>query len=103
MPIMLTLLVFRQELFYQLGLRQFGRFSRINLTPPPSLEKLVRLAVDRAYADGTADDNVAAQSDTIVQVSRRETRGDRRVKQVLNSPLLFFSPLLRLGPARSES
>lgn len=56
-----------QELFYQLGLRQFGRFSRINLTPPPSLEKLVKLAVDRAHADGTADDNVAAKSDSIVQ------------------------------------
>ncbi|TKA52333.1 hypothetical protein B0A53_04801 [Rhodotorula sp. CCFEE 5036] len=56
-----------QELFYQLGLRQFGRFSRINLTPPPSLEKLVRLAVDRAYADSAADDSVVAKSDTIVQ------------------------------------
>lgn len=58
----------RQELFYQLGLRQFGRFSRINLTPPPRLEKLVRLAVDRACADGSAAETVAAQKDDIVQV-----------------------------------
>lgn len=71
---LLTLHLCRQELFYQLGLRQFGRFSRINLTPPPSLEKLVRLAVDRAYADSAADDSVVAKSDTIVQVSRRGTR-----------------------------
>lgn len=85
----LTLHLCRQELFYQLGLRQFGRFSRINLTPPPSLEKLVRLAVDRAHADGTADDNVVAKSDAIVQVSRRETRGGAETEAVLNWPILF--------------
>ncbi|PAK71815.1 hypothetical protein B8W95_12880, partial [Staphylococcus pasteuri] len=38
------------------------------------MEKLVRLAVDRAYADSAADDSVVAKSDTIVQVSRRGTR-----------------------------
>lgn len=36
----------REELFYQLGLRQFGNFSRIRLDPPPSLRKLIALAVD---------------------------------------------------------
>ena len=35
-----------EELFYQLGLRQFGNFNRIRLEPPPSLRKLVSLAVD---------------------------------------------------------
>ncbi|BGP19480.1 DNA mismatch repair protein Mlh1 [Rhodosporidiobolus nylandii] len=39
-----------EELFYQLGLRQFGRFSRVKLKPPPSLKKLIRLAVNRAEA-----------------------------------------------------
>ncbi|KAI0711182.1 DNA mismatch repair protein MutL [Cerioporus squamosus] len=34
------------ELFYQLGLRQFGNFSRIRLDPPPDLRTLVALAVD---------------------------------------------------------
>ncbi|CAL1709149.1 unnamed protein product [Somion occarium] len=34
-----------EELFYQLGLRQFGNFSRIRLEPPPSLRTLVSLAV----------------------------------------------------------
>ncbi|GAA5865798.1 hypothetical protein JCM1840_006251 [Sporobolomyces johnsonii] len=36
-----------EELFYQLGLRQFGRLSRIKLKPPPDLKKLIRLAVER--------------------------------------------------------
>lgn len=34
-----------EELFYQLGLRQFGRFLRIKLKPAPSLRDLVALAV----------------------------------------------------------
>lgn len=34
------------ELFYQLGLRQFGNFSRIRLDPPPDLRTLIALAVD---------------------------------------------------------
>jgi DNA mismatch repair protein MLH1 len=36
----------REELFYQLGLRQFGRFVRIKLNPPPPLRDLIRLAVE---------------------------------------------------------
>ena len=36
----------REELFYQLGLRQFGDFNRIKLEPPPPLRILVTLAVD---------------------------------------------------------
>ncbi|CCM04736.1 uncharacterized protein FIBRA_06924 [Fibroporia radiculosa] len=35
-----------EELFYQLGLRQFGNFSRLKLEPQPPLRKLVALAVD---------------------------------------------------------
>ncbi|KAI0336867.1 DNA mismatch repair protein MutL [Cubamyces sp. BRFM 1775] len=34
------------ELFYQLGLRQFGNFSRIRLDPPPELRMLIALAID---------------------------------------------------------
>ena len=37
---------FREELFYQLGLRQFGNMSRIKLSPPPSLRTLVTIAID---------------------------------------------------------
>ncbi|GAA5984671.1 hypothetical protein JCM10908_003452 [Rhodotorula pacifica] len=56
-----------EELFYQLGLRQFGRFSRIRLTPPPSLEHLVRLGVDRACADSPDPEVITQKSDSIVQ------------------------------------
>ncbi|KAF8194928.1 hypothetical protein BJ912DRAFT_1056825 [Pholiota molesta] len=34
-----------EELFYQLGLRQFGDFSRIKLYPPPSLREMVEIGV----------------------------------------------------------
>ncbi|KAH9822544.1 hypothetical protein DFH28DRAFT_1181229 [Melampsora americana] len=37
--------IFCEELFYQLGARQFGAYHRIKLSPPPELERLVRLAV----------------------------------------------------------
>ncbi|TFY56523.1 hypothetical protein EVJ58_g7586 [Rhodofomes roseus] len=35
-----------EELFYQIGLRQFGDLGRLRLDPAPSLRKLVTLAVD---------------------------------------------------------
>ncbi|MBW0505434.1 hypothetical protein O181_045149 [Austropuccinia psidii MF-1] len=35
-----------EELFYQLGVRQFGTFDRIQLKPPPSVHTLVTLAVE---------------------------------------------------------
>ena len=35
-----------EELFYQLGLRQFGDFRRLKLVPPPSVRELVSVAVD---------------------------------------------------------
>ena len=34
------------ELFYQLGLRQFGNFSRFRLDSPPDLRTLVQVAVE---------------------------------------------------------
>ncbi|KAL5476803.1 MLH1 [Sanghuangporus weigelae] len=34
-----------EELFYQLGLRQFGNYARLKLEPPPPIRHLVRLAV----------------------------------------------------------
>lgn len=36
----------REELFYQLALRQFGDFSRMKLQPPPSLRSLLQIAVN---------------------------------------------------------
>jgi len=36
----------REELFYQLGLRQFGNFPKLKLDPPAPLRPLITLAVD---------------------------------------------------------
>ena len=35
-----------EELFYQLGLRQFGKINRFRLKPPPKLRDLVKIAVE---------------------------------------------------------
>lgn len=42
----------REELFYQLGLRQFGDFSRLKLEPPPSVHDLVQIAVEEEEISG---------------------------------------------------
>ena len=36
----------REEMFYQLALLQFGDYSRLRLDPPPSLRRLVKIAVE---------------------------------------------------------
>ncbi|KAI0746867.1 DNA binding protein [Daedaleopsis nitida] len=56
------------ELFYQLGLRQFGDFSRIRLDPPPDLRTLVSLAVDTE--EGVAESGLDhdAVVDRIVEI-----------------------------------
>ncbi|GAA5883100.1 hypothetical protein JCM16303_006091 [Sporobolomyces ruberrimus] len=41
--------VVAEQLFYQLTLRQFGRFSRIKLQPPPSLKQLIRMGVEKDF------------------------------------------------------
>lgn len=35
-----------EELFYQLGLRQFNNFAKFRLEPAPPLRKLISIAVD---------------------------------------------------------
>lgn len=42
----LTPHVISEELFYQLGLRQFSAYPRVALNPPPSLRKLVRIGLE---------------------------------------------------------
>ncbi|GAA5836737.1 hypothetical protein JCM9279_007643 [Rhodotorula babjevae] len=56
-----------EELFYQLGLRQFGRFSRIRIKPAVNLRETVRLAVDKASADGARDGKTTRSTDEIVE------------------------------------
>lgn len=57
-------LVRREELFYQLGLRQFGGFTRIKLKPAPPLRDLVRLAVE--HEEGKSEARMS--SEEIIEV-----------------------------------
>ncbi|KAI1798126.1 DNA binding protein [Ganoderma leucocontextum] len=62
------------ELFYQLGLRQFGNLSRIRLDPAPDMRTLVALAVDAEEGleeSGLSKDVVVQQIVDIV-MARRE-------------------------------
>ena len=58
-----------EELFYQLGLRQFGNFHRLELEPPPSVKTLIRLAV-RAEDGRWKEFGVDLDEDTVVEVSK---------------------------------
>lgn len=60
-----ALITHREELFYQLGLRQFGDYSRLKLEPPPPLRAMVKLAVDAE--EGTKNSRLS--KDQIVDVS----------------------------------
>ncbi|KAF8660765.1 hypothetical protein AX16_001559 [Volvariella volvacea WC 439] len=64
-----------KELFYQLGLRQFGDFSRIRLEPPPSLRDLIEIAVN---AQGESIKNTSLTKSQIIDrvVSVLMTRKD---------------------------
>uniref|UniRef100_A0A8H8CGK4 DNA mismatch repair protein S5 domain-containing protein n=1 Tax=Psilocybe cubensis TaxID=181762 RepID=A0A8H8CGK4_PSICU len=105
-----------EELFYQLGLRQFGDMSRIKLDPAPSLHELVQIAVD---AEDTIEGTKLTKAEIVqrivkVLVDRREMLAeyfsltiteDARVESI---PLLLrdYIPnldnlpsfLMRLGP-----
>ncbi|KDQ60330.1 hypothetical protein JAAARDRAFT_125644 [Jaapia argillacea MUCL 33604] len=63
-----------EELFYQLGLRQFGNFSKMRLDPPPPLQRLVELAVDAEEGIKQSRFTKAQIVDMIVNtvMSRRE-------------------------------
>ncbi|KAH9852552.1 DNA binding protein [Lenzites betulinus] len=104
------------ELFYQLGLRQFGDLPRIRLDPPPEVRTLVALAVDAEQGVEKSGLTKAAVVDYIVNIliERRDMlqeyfalgiSADRRVETL---PLLLrgYTPnldklplfLMRLGP-----
>ncbi|KAF8526511.1 DNA mismatch repair protein MutL [Hysterangium stoloniferum] len=105
-----------EELFYQLGLRQFGNFGRFRLDPPAPMRTLISLAVeteDEIEQNGLEKDKVI---DAILQIltSRREMLNEyfsmsMNAEDELESlPLLLqdYSPnldklplfLMRLGP-----
>ena len=58
-PIGLSDNIPREEIFYQLGLRQFGNFNRLKLEPPPPLRTMVKLAVDSE--DGTSQSRLSKE------------------------------------------
>lgn len=57
-----------EELFYQLGLRQFGRFSRIRIKPAVHLRNTIGLAVDKASANGAREGKTTRSTAEIVEV-----------------------------------
>ncbi|KAI0674398.1 DNA binding protein [Trametes maxima] len=104
------------ELFYQLGLRQFGNLPRIRLDPPPGLRALVVLALDAEEGVEESGMSKADVADRItdILIARRDMlheyfslgiSEDGRVETV---PLLLrdYTPnldklplfLMRLGP-----
>lgn len=54
-----------EELFYQLGLRQFGNMSKLKLEPPPPLKALVTIAVQAEQLP----DKTPLNKDQIIDVS----------------------------------
>ena len=60
-----------EELFYQLGLRQFNSFAKFRLEPAPPLEKLLSIAVD-------AEDGISRIKLTKEQVAEVSTEFIRR-------------------------
>lgn len=56
-----------EELFYQLGLRQFGALGKIKLNPPPSLKELLEIGMENEPEAETLP------VDQIVQVGLSET------------------------------
>jgi len=105
-----------EELFYQLGLRQFGNFNRLKLEPPPPLRAMVKLAVDAEEGTKNSRLSKAQIVDFIVEtlMARRDMLSEY-FSLVLSSdgmveclPLLLrdYTPnldklpsfLMRLGP-----
>ncbi|KIM85752.1 hypothetical protein PILCRDRAFT_816958 [Piloderma croceum F 1598] len=105
-----------EELFYQLGLRQFGDYSRLKLEPPPPLRAMVKLAVDaeegtknsRLSKDRIVDcivETIMARRDMLAEYFSVHMSPDGMVESL---PLLLrdYTPnldklpsfLMRLGP-----
>jgi len=59
---------FSEELFYQLGLRQFGDMSKIKLHPPPPLRTLVEVAVEAEAIPSETENGKPLNKADIVQV-----------------------------------
>ncbi|KAG6854406.1 hypothetical protein C0991_006948 [Blastosporella zonata] len=85
-----------EELFYQLGVRQFGNFSRMKLDPPPPLRALVEIAVN---AEESTKESTLSKSqivDRIVKilVVRREMLAEYFSLCISEAGLVESLPLL---------
>ncbi|KAG6868636.1 hypothetical protein C0993_012680 [Termitomyces sp. T159_Od127] len=85
-----------EELFYQLGVRQFGNFSRMKLDPPPPLRILVEIAVN---AEGSTKESKLSKSqivDRIVKIlmPRREMLAEYFSLCISDAGLVESLPLL---------
>ncbi|GLB39113.1 putative DNA mismatch repair protein Mlh1 C-terminus [Lyophyllum shimeji] len=85
-----------EEMFYQLGLRQFGDFSRLKLEPSPPLRTLVEIAVDAE--DSTKNSNLSRPQivDRIVNIlmTRREMLAEYFSLRISDAGLVESLPLL---------
>ncbi|KAH0581893.1 hypothetical protein H2248_011575 [Termitomyces sp. 'cryptogamus'] len=85
-----------EELFYQLGVRQFGNFSRMKLDPPPPLRNLVEIAVNAE--DSTKNSKLTKSQiiDRIVKIlmPRREMLAEYFSLCISDAGLVESLPLL---------
>ncbi|KAF7289882.1 DNA-mis-repair domain-containing protein [Mycena indigotica] len=85
-----------EELFYQLGLRQFGNFSRLKLQPPPSIHKLIEIAVE---LEETTEESGLSKPEIVERItetliSRREMLSEYFSMQITSSGQLESLPLI---------
>ncbi|KAF8624965.1 hypothetical protein AX15_005607 [Amanita polypyramis BW_CC] len=85
-----------EELFYQLGLRQFGDISRLRLQPPPPLRSLIEIAVQAE--DSTKDSHLSKVQiiDRILNIlmERREMLSEYFSLDINESGLVESLPML---------
>nr|GAT48497.1 predicted protein [Mycena chlorophos] len=85
-----------EELFYQLGLRQFGNFTRVKLQPAPSIRKLIEIAVELEEATEesglTKPEIVERIADTLI--SRRDMLAEYFSMHITPSGKIESLPLL---------
>ncbi|CEL63269.1 DNA mismatch repair protein Mlh1 OS=Mus musculus GN=Mlh1 PE=2 SV=2 [Rhizoctonia solani AG-1 IB] len=88
-----------EELFYQLGLRQFGNFSTLKLSPPPPLHELVHLAVNDDIDIQKAGLDPEKIGDKIIRIltNRREMLEEYFGIQISEDGLVQSLPLLLPG------
>ncbi|KAF8962298.1 DNA mismatch repair protein MutL [Flammula alnicola] len=85
-----------EELFYQLGLRQFGDLSRIKLEPPPSLRNMIEIAV---AAEPDTESSSLSKSEIVnrivkILMDRREMLADYFSLTISEAGLVESLPLL---------